>query len=70
MNIETVEELSHQIADWLGIYGGCKNVCESDNNCNYDPTKPMCCRTGFMGAMEDRIRNAVENEKKLKESGL
>lgn len=66
MNIETVEELSKQLADWIGIYGGCKNTDENQDNCTYDKSKPFCCRQGFCGAMEERIREAVENEKKIK----
>jgi len=69
MKIETVEDLAEQIADWIGIYGGCKAV--GTTGCTYDKfDNPCCCRTGFMTAMEERIREAVENDKKLEESGL
>lgn len=70
MNIETVEDLAEKMADWLGIYGGCKNIHENDDNCTYDKCKPFCCRQGFVGAMEERIRESVENEKKLESAGL
>ncbi len=67
MQIETVEDLANQIADWLGVYGCCKSAekgvdCENEN--------PLCCRMGFMMVMKERIYNAVENEKKLEISGL
>lgn len=70
MNIETVDELADQIADWLGIYGGCKNITENDDKCTYDKEKPFCCRTGFVGAIAERMREAVENEKKLEQLEL
>lgn len=70
MQIETVEELAEQIADWLGIYGGCKNITSDDDNCTYDKNKPFCCRIGFIGAISERMREAVENEKKLESAGL
>lgn len=71
MNIETVEELAEQIADWCGIYGGCKNITEDDNNCTYDKFKnPACCRNGFIEAITERMIDAVENDKKLREAGL
>ncbi len=70
MNIETVDELVDELANWLGIYGGCKNNEESENCenlCTFDAKKPFCCRNAFLLEMEDRIRQAVENEKKLNE---
>lgn len=68
MQIETVENLAEQMADWIGIYGGCKG--DGDEGCEYDKCKPFCCRQGFVGAMGERIREAVENEKKLESVGL
>jgi hypothetical protein len=70
MEIETPELLAEKIADWLGIYGGCKNISESDSNCVFDPQKPFCCRIGFVGEIEERIRQCVENEKQLNATGL
>lgn len=70
MNIETTEDLVNHMADWLGIYGGCKNIHEDDDNCTYDKNRPFCCRQGFCGAMEERIKEAAENDKKLSEAGL
>ena len=71
MNIETVEDLAEQIANWIGIYGGCKNLTADDDNCNYEKYKnPFCCRMGFIQAMEERIREAVENDKKLEQIKL
>jgi hypothetical protein len=63
MNIETVSELAEQIADWIGIYGGCKST--GDEGCEWDEKKPFCCRQGFVSDIEDRIKAAVENDRKL-----
>lgn len=69
MKIETVSDLAEQIANWIGIYGGCKS--DGETGCTYDKFEnPLCCRAGFITAMEERIREAVENNKKLEESGL
>lgn len=70
MNIETVEDLSEQIADWIGIYGGCKNISNDDDFCTYDRNNPFCCRTGFINALSERMREAVDNDKKLEQIGL
>ncbi len=64
MQLETIEELTHQIADWIGVYGACKadecgNGCENEN--------PLCCRVGFMMHMKDRMNQAVQNEKAIEE---
>jgi len=59
MEIETVDDLANQIADWLGVYGCCKN----GDGC--DDPNPLCCRIGFMMVMPDRIRMAVLNECKM-----
>lgn len=63
MEIETSEDLANQLADWLGIYGGCKNETADDNNCIYDKSKPFCCRQGFCSALQERIRGSVKNDK-------
>jgi hypothetical protein len=68
MEIETVDDLVEQLADWFGVYGGCKNNEEDENcesKCKFDPKRPFCCRNGFQSVMGDRIRDAVNNEKKL-----
>lgn len=70
MDLETPETLAHKIADWLGVYGTCKNKCAEDNNCTFSSDQPFCCRIGFVGEIEDRIRQCVENERKLNEVGL
>jgi hypothetical protein len=62
MNIETVDELCEEIANWIGVYGCCK-ASAGDVDCENE--NPCCCRTGFMMVMPDRIREAVENDKKL-----
>ena len=63
MNIETVEDLAETLADWLGIYGGCKS--DGDTGCEFDKDKPFCCRQGFVSEMKERIVKAVENDNKL-----
>lgn len=63
MEIETVSELVDKLADWLGIYGGCKS--NGEEGCELTEAKPFCCRSGFCQIMEDRIRTAVENDEKL-----
>lgn len=68
MHIETTEDLAEKMADWLGIYGGCKS--DGDDGCTYDKLKPFCCRIGFMGAMKERMIEAVENDKKLESAGF
>lgn len=68
MKIETVDELVDQLADWLGIYGGCKNPHDAtscETKCEFDPKRPFCCRNGWQSAMEERIRQAVKNEEEL-----
>lgn len=64
MNIETVDDLANQVADWLGVYGCCK-AAEKGEDCH--DTNPFCCRIGFMIEFPDRIRKAVENDKKIDE---
>ena len=68
MVVETVEDLTHEIANWLGIYGSCKST--GDEGCEFDESKPFCCRVGFMENIENRMRNAVENDKRLEQAGL
>jgi len=63
MEIETTEDLAEKIADWLGIYGGCKD--DKNEGCAYDKSKPFCCRVGFVGAIKERMIEAIENDKKL-----
>jgi len=65
MTIETVDDLVEQLADWLGVYGGCKS--NGDEGCEYDENTPFCCRVGFSGAMKERIEKAVDNDRKLQE---
>lgn len=66
MTIETTEELSEQIADWIGIYGACKSDdpegCPNDN--------PLCCRVEFVRHIQERMIRAVENDKKLQALNL
>lgn len=61
MDIETTNDLAEKLADWLGIYGGCKS--DGDNGCTYDKSKPLCCRQGFVESMKERMTEAVENDK-------
>jgi len=82
MNIETVEDLANDIADKLGIYGACKHgqcqadecLAKSDEHCLHGggctDEIPLCCRQGFMMTFPDRVRQAVENDKKLEKADL
>lgn len=63
MNIETVEDLSNTIADWLGIYGCCKS--NGDEGCEFNKDKPFCCRVGFTSEMKERMNTAVGNDFKI-----
>lgn len=70
MQVETVDDLVEQLADWFGVYGGCKNDESTDDcesKCKYDPKMPFCCRNCFYTAMTSRIENAVENTRKIEE---
>lgn len=66
MQIEILEDVLNELADKLGVYGACKS--EKYGECN--ATNQFCCRVGFMIHYEDRIRQALVNEEKLKESGF
>jgi hypothetical protein len=63
MNIETAEDLATTLADWLGIYGGCKG--DGDTGCVWDENRPLCCRQGFVDTMTERIIEAADNTKKV-----
>lgn len=67
MNIETVDDLADAVADMIGCYGCCP-AAEKGEDCN--DSRFNCCRIGFMMVFPDRIRAAVENEKKLEELNL
>jgi len=70
MQVETVDDLVEQLADWFGIYGGCKtrdDATSCESKCDFDPKKPFCCRIGFSDHMTTRIENAVENTRKIEE---
>ncbi len=62
MVVETVEDLCEQLADWLGIYGCCK-AAEDNQDCH--TVDPRCCRTGFMIVMQERINEAVKNDRMM-----
>lgn len=66
MKIEILEDVLNDIADKSGVYGACK----SENFERCDNTSPFCCRVGFMMHYKVRIRQAIANEEKLKESGF
>jgi hypothetical protein len=66
MNLETTEDLAEVIADWLGIYGCCKQwdeEAEEEHKCTFTKEKPFCCRMGFVEEISQRMRDAVKNEK-------
>ena len=60
--VETVDDLANKICDWVGCYGGCK---QSEDGDGCDDDYLFCCRIGAMMVLPDRIRDAVENEKKI-----
>lgn len=68
MKIETPEDLANEIANWIGCYGCCKHAEQGADECEEKAID--CCRVGFMMIMPDRIRAAVENEKKLQKVDL
>lgn len=59
MNVETIDDIIDDMANKLGIYGGCKSIdpdgCDNDDIC--------CCRVRFAMVMRHRIDRAVINEK-------
>lgn len=68
MTIETVDDLCNQIADWIGVYGACKACNDSEDEANgCENENPLCCRTGFMMMLSERMQEAVENDKRLNE---
>lgn len=46
MEIETVSDLANVIADWIGVYGACKDEGKSDE-CEFSEKKVTCCRIGL-----------------------
>ena len=67
MEIETVDDLANEICNWVGCYGGCKHI-EDGDGCTDE--NPFCCRIGAMMILPDRIRKAVETDKKLELADL
>lgn len=65
MNIETPEDLAEWLADKFGVFGCCKSDGDKCPPECKDKNNPFCCRIGFMQLIPDRIRESVENEKKL-----
>lgn len=65
MNIETVHDLAEHIADIADVYGSCQVQAEGGNDCRLG-----VCRVCFVPEMEDRIRAAVENDRKLSDAGI
>lgn len=70
MEIETVDDLVEQIADWIGVYGGCKAAEKGLDECEESTKNVFCCRFGFTVHMKDRILKAVENTKILEQNGI
>ena len=58
VELETVHELAEDLADKLGVYGHSPELKYHPNDCK--------CRMCFVTKMEDRIIEAVENDKYLK----
>ncbi len=68
MQIETVEDLVNKLADMIGVYGACKS--QDPDGCIHSENNICCCRVSFSHQMEERIREAVENDKKLEAANL
>ncbi len=64
--IETLDDVMNELADRFDIYGACKS--EDDEGC-FKNTH-FCCRVGFMAHYENRLREAIENEKRLADAGF
>lgn len=58
VELETLHELVEDLADKLGIHGCGPEFGDHPKNCN--------CRICFITTMENRIIEAVENDKYLK----
>lgn len=65
VEFETVNELCEELADKLGIYGVPtsynQNIVDHPENCE--------CRICFVSELEDRMIEAVENDKFLAKRG-
>lgn len=64
MAIETLEDITEDIANQLGIYGTCKGRDENGNVVR-DCLPSEVCRICFISDIKDRIRAAIEVERKL-----
>ena len=53
MAIETLDDIVSELADQLGIYGG----CDQPHDC-----QKCTCRPGWVASMKTRIRGAVKVE--------
>jgi len=64
--IETVNELAEAIANMIGIYGTNKCACGCGDDEQDDHADKCSCRSCFVGGIEQRIRQAVGNDEKLR----
>jgi len=62
-HLETPEELAEQIADWCGIYG---TPTEEEQIENHGHLPECKCRMCFTVEIQERIRESVKNEEKLR----
>lgn len=67
MQIETLSEIIEELADKLYIYGDCRSQSEEviAEKCNNDSVGIYCCRKIFESEMEERILEAIKNEKAI-----
>lgn len=63
MEIETVDDFAEKICDWMECYGTCTETVDGDG-CVKAERWLFCCRVGAMLRLPDRIRAAVDNERK------
>lgn len=68
MDVESVEDLAEELADWCGIYGGCES--DGENDCGFDRDRPFCCRMAFVSVMRDRIQASVRNDERKQSKEL
>lgn len=64
MAIETIDDIVEDMADKLGIHGGCTDPI-GDDGCEGDVGHGHCCRISFVSELRDRIDRAIEVEQKL-----
>lgn len=55
MSIETLEDIAEEMADAIGVYGGCDDRPECGGR--------NCCRSWFVASLQQRMRFAADVER-------